>query len=109
LGHRDYQLLRIGKRIRQCRGRAVGYHQQASPNVNINLNVNLSGKSDLVFVTPNYTFATPVFGGQLGVSLGVGAGPSSADLNGTLTATVGPFTATRQGEISETRGGVSDL
>ena len=53
-------------------------------NVNINLNVNLSGKSDLVFVSPSYTFATPVFGGQLGASLGIGAGPSTADLSGAL-------------------------
>jgi hypothetical protein len=78
-------------------------------NVSINLNLNLSGKSDLVFASPNYTFATPVFGGQLGVSLGIGAGPSTADLNGTLTATAGPITVTSQGQISETRGGVSDL
>jgi hypothetical protein len=78
-------------------------------NVNVNLNVNLSGKSDLVFASPSYTFATPVFGGQLGVSLGIGAGASTADLSGTLTATAGPFTVTRQGQISETRGGVSDL
>lgn len=78
-------------------------------NVNVNLNLSLSGKSDLVFVAPSYTFATKVFGGQLGVSLGIGAGPSTADLNGTLTATAGPITVTRQGEISETRGGVSDL
>jgi hypothetical protein len=78
-------------------------------DVNINLNLNLNGKTDLVFVSPSYTFATPVLGGQLGVSLGVGAGPSTADLSGTLTATAGPITVTRQGEISETRGGVSDL
>jgi hypothetical protein len=78
-------------------------------NVNINLNVNLSGKSDLVFVSPSYTFATPVFGGQLGASLGIAAGPSTADLSGALTATAGPFVVTRQGQISETLGGVSDL
>jgi hypothetical protein len=78
-------------------------------NVNVNLNVNLSGKSDLVFASPSYTFATPVFGGQLGASLGIGAGPSSADLSGTLTATAGAIAVTRQGQISETRGGVSDL
>jgi hypothetical protein len=78
-------------------------------NVNINLNLRLSGKTDLVFANPNYTFATPVLGGQLGVSLGIGTGLSNADLNGTLTATAGPITVTRQGEISETRGGVSDL
>ena len=78
-------------------------------NVNINLNVNLSGKSDLVFVSPSYTFASPVFGGQLGASLGIGAGPSTADLSGALTATAGPIVVTRQGQISETLGGVSDL
>jgi hypothetical protein len=78
-------------------------------NVNINLNLNVNGKSDLVFASPGYTFSTPVFGGQLGISLGVGAGASTANLNGTLTASVGPITATQQGGISETRGGVSDL
>jgi hypothetical protein len=78
-------------------------------NVNVNLNVNLSGKTDLVFASPSYTFATPVFGGQLGVSLGIGGGPSTADLGGTLTAMAGPIIVTSQGQISETRGGVSDL
>jgi hypothetical protein len=81
LGHRHYQLLRIGKRASGNVGAArLAIINKLPQNVNINLNVNLSGKSDLVFVTPNYTFATPVFGGQLGVSLGVGAGPSTADL-----------------------------
>ena len=40
-----------------------------SPTVNVNLNLNLSGQADLVFLAPSYTFAQPVLGGQLAVSL----------------------------------------
>jgi hypothetical protein len=38
-------------------------------NVNVNLNLSLSGRADLVALTPSYTFATPVLGGQLAVGL----------------------------------------
>ena len=37
--------------------------------VNVNLNVALSGQADLQFIAPTYTFATPVFGGQLSATL----------------------------------------
>src|SRR6266478_9127577 len=53
-----------------------------SPNVNINLNVNLSGQADLMFIAPTYTFATPVFGGQLSATMaGVFGDRKSTRLN----------------------------
>jgi hypothetical protein len=77
--------------------------------VNLSLNLNLSARADLVLVVPTYVFATKVLGGQLAVSMAGAPGYTSADLNGTLTASVGGITATRQGEISDARFGNSDL
>jgi hypothetical protein len=77
--------------------------------VNVNLNVNLAAHADLVLVSPTYVFATPVLGGQLAIGMAGAAGRSSADLNGTLTASVGGLTATRQGEINDARYGFADL
>ena len=34
-------------------------------NVTVNLNATIKATPDLVFIAPSYTFATPVFGGQL--------------------------------------------
>ena len=60
-----------------------------SPTVNINLNFNLSGQADLVFLAPSYTFAQPVFGGQLAVTLASVYGRNSASIAGTLTGPLG--------------------
>jgi hypothetical protein len=80
-----------------------------NPNVKVDLNVNLTARPDLVLAAPSYVFATPVFGGQLAVSMAAGTGWSPADVNGTLTVMLGPLTATRQGEISDARTGFTDL
>lgn len=72
-----------------------------SPNVNINLNVALSAQADLMIIAPTYTFATPVFGGQLSASVAGIFGRNSADLNGTLTTAVGPIVTTRQGFLQD--------
>jgi hypothetical protein len=77
--------------------------------VNVNLNLNLKANPNLILVNPTYVFATPVFGGQLAVNVAGAAGRSIGELNGTLTASVGPFTATRQGGIEDGRDGFTDL
>jgi hypothetical protein len=80
-----------------------------SPNVNVNLNLNLNAHADLVLVAPEYVFDTKVLGGQLAVSVAGAPGYSSANLNGTLTVSAGPLAVVRQGTISDTRDGFSDL
>ena len=80
-----------------------------SPNVNINLNVNLSGQADLMFIAPTYTFATPVFGGQLSATVAGVFGRNSASLAGTLTATAGPLAAARDGFLSDALVSYGDL
>jgi hypothetical protein len=80
-----------------------------SPNVNVNLNLSLSGQADLVFLAPSYTFATPVLGGQLAISLASVYGRNAASIAGTLTASVGPLTATRTGMLADALTSYGDL
>jgi len=77
--------------------------------VNVNLNLNLKARADLVFLSPTYVFASPVLDGQLAVGMAGTFGHNSTSLIGTLTASVGSLTATRQGNISDSRDGVGDL
>jgi hypothetical protein len=77
--------------------------------VNVNLNATLRAHPDIILVNPSYVFATPVFGGQFAVNMLMATGRSIATVDGTLTANVGPFTATRQGTIEDARDGFGDL
>jgi hypothetical protein len=77
--------------------------------VNINLNANLKANPDAIFVVPTYVFATPVFGGQFTVGMAAVTGRSIATINGTLTASVGGLSATRQGTLEDGRDGFGDL
>ena len=81
-----------------------------SPTVNVNLNVNLNAQADLMLLSPTYTFATPVLGGQLAASLTGMFGRSSVGIDGTLTAGISPLPPiTRMGSISDSLTGVGDL
>jgi hypothetical protein len=80
-----------------------------SPTVNVNLNLNLNAQGDLLFLAPSYTFATPVFGGQLAISVASIFGRDAASLAGTLTATAGPLVTTRMGELDSSLTSVGDL
>src|SRR5580698_6821592 len=52
-------------------------------NVAVNLNATIKATPDLVFVAPSYTFATPVFGGQLALGVTEAVGRSVVGLDGT--------------------------
>jgi hypothetical protein len=78
-------------------------------NVNVNLNLSLSGQADLVVLSPTYTFATPVLGGQLSLGVASWFGKSSAGIAGTLTATAGPIVATRSGVLSDSLTSYGDV
>jgi hypothetical protein len=54
--------------------------------INADLNLRLNAQADLVLLNPTYTFATPVLGGQLAIGVTGLFGRSSANLDGTLTA-----------------------
>lgn len=77
--------------------------------VNVNLNVNVHANADIVFLNPSYVFATPVLGGQLALGMAAIVGENDTRLSGTITAGVGPFTATRSGSVSDYITGFGDL
>jgi hypothetical protein len=80
-----------------------------SPTVNVNLNLTLSGQGDLLLLAPSYTFATPVLGGQLTLSMAGVYGRSAASIAGTLTAVAGPIVATRTGTLEDALTSYGDL
>jgi hypothetical protein len=80
-----------------------------NPTLNVNLNASLHATADLAIIVPSYTFATPVLGGQLEVQMGTITGTTSANVNGTLTASLPPFALMRTDNISDTTVGFGDL
>jgi hypothetical protein len=78
-------------------------------NVNVNLNLSLSGQGDLVVLSPTYTFATPVLGGQLSLGVASWFGRSAASIAGTLTATAGPIVVTRSGILEDSLTSYGDV
>src|SRR5271167_4433864 len=61
-----YDSVRASGNIAAAREVTVG---RFNPSVNVNSNVNLQANPDIIFVNPSYVFATPVFGGQLALSI----------------------------------------
>src|SRR6266478_8468327 len=80
-----------------------------NPALNVSLNANLHASADLAIIVPSYTFATPVLGGQLAVQMGTIVGSTSANVNGTLTASLPPFGLMRTDSIGDTVTGFGDL
>ena len=80
-----------------------------NPNLNVTLNANLKANADLALLVPSYTFATPVLGGQLAVQMAAIVGNSSASVNGTLMASLPPFSLLRTDSIGDSVTGFGDL
>src|SRR5450432_2728320 len=80
-----------------------------NPALNVNLNANLHATADLAIIVPSYIFATPVLGGQLAVQMGTIVGSTSANVNGTLMASLPPFGLIRTDSIGDTVVGFGDL
>jgi hypothetical protein len=97
-----------GANVARARQITIG---QFNPTLNLNLTASLHAHADFVFVSPAYTFATPVLGGRATVGLGTLFGKSSATVSGTLTASLPPFTFVRSNSFAgtDTTGGNGDL
>ncbi len=80
-----------------------------NPTLNVNLNASLNASADLGFLVPAYTFATPVLGGQLSVSMTAVVGRTNAAVAGTLTATLPPSNLVRTDSIFDSVTGYGDL
>ena len=82
---------------------------QFNPTLTQSLNASLHATSDIGVISPTYVFATPVLGGQAAVSLAAIYGNSSADINGTLSSTLGPIAFSRAFDVSDSRDAFGDL
>ena len=74
-----------------------------------NVDINLKARADLAFVVPSYVFADKLFGAQASIALLVPYGRSHAEVDGTLTAAVGPIGFTVSGSRSDAVTGFGDL
>ena len=77
----------------------------------LNVSANLNADADLQFLVPSYTFATPVFGGQLALSMMGLYGRMNTSLTGTATATIPPAPPITllSGSVSDSSTGFGDL
>jgi hypothetical protein len=82
---------------------------QLTANVSGNLTGQLNASADLALLVPTYTFATPVLGGQLALGMMAVTGRMKADVDATLTGSVGPFGFTRSGSFGDSVSGFGDL
>jgi hypothetical protein len=80
-----------------------------TPTATANLSVNLNATGDLAFFAPTYTFATPVLGGQASIGFTAVVGRANAGLNGTLNASLPPFSILRTDSINDSVTGFGDL
>jgi hypothetical protein len=95
-------------------GADVAFARQVSrggltANFNANLNLNLNADADIGFVMPQYTFATPFLGWQATVGVIAAYGRNSVSVDGTLTASLGPFGVTVGGSRTDTTWGWGDV
>jgi hypothetical protein len=95
-----------GANVAEAREIQIG---RFNPSLMVTLNANLNANADLALLVPSYTFATPVLGGQLSVQMATIVGSTSANVNGTLTASLPPFTLMRTDNIGDTVTGFGDL
>jgi hypothetical protein len=78
-------------------------------NLTVNLDATLKADVDIIAVAPSYTFATPVLGGQLAVSLMAIAGRQFAQIDATITGALGPIGFATARSISDTLVSYGDL
>ena len=97
---------RSGGQVAAARQVTIG---RFSPTVNVSLDASLHPRVPANFVNANYVFATPVLGGQLAMGMTGVFGRPAVSLDGTLTASIGGFTATRNGSILDERFAFGDL
>jgi hypothetical protein len=80
-----------------------------NPVVDINVAARLAARPDLLIALPQYTFATPVLGGQATLVAVQGFGHNRVSVDATIEASVGPFSVSRSESLFDSRYGFSDL
>src|SRR5262249_42357728 len=86
---------------------------QIPANLNANLSASLNARADLALALPTYTFATPVFGGQLTVgAIGIYGRTDTSlagSVTGALSTPLGTLPFSRFDSISDSVSGFGDV
>jgi hypothetical protein len=105
-----YTSVSAGADVARAREIQIG---ELNPTLSVKLSAHLNSDADLQFLSPSYTFANPVFGGQLALSMtGLYGGVNTSlagTLTGTLTTPAGSIPFTRSASISDSVDGFGDL
>src|SRR5262245_54413921 len=72
-----------------------------TPNLTVDFNARLKARADLELGIGNYVFETPVLGGQAALGLMALYGRSSATLNASAFAALGPFSVFRAASFTD--------
>jgi hypothetical protein len=78
-------------------------------NLNINLDARLNAKVDVGVLSPGYTFATPVFGGQLAINVLALYGRQQANIDATVAGALGPIGFAVERNVSQSLDAWGDL
>ncbi len=78
-------------------------------NLTINLDARIKAAVDAIAIAPSYTFATPVLGGQLTVTMLTLIGNSQATIDANITGALGPIGFAASRSISDSLFSASDV
>jgi hypothetical protein len=81
----------------------------ATANLNVTLDARIKAAIDAVAIAPSYTFATPVLGGQLTITMLTLVGNSQATIDARLEGALGPIGFVRERSISDSLFSASDV
>ena len=70
--------------------RAIAFPNR-TVNLNVNLDAQLRARADIGVLAPGYVFSTPVLGGQLAINVLAVYGRQQAEIDATLTGSLGPI------------------
>jgi hypothetical protein len=105
-----YTSVSAGADVARAREIQIG---ELNPTLSVKLSAHLNSDANLQFLIPSYTFANPVLGGQLALSMtGLYGGVNTSlagTLTGTLTTPAGSIPFTRSASISDSVDGFGDL
>jgi hypothetical protein len=79
------------------------------PTLTLTASASLHNDTGFEWINPFYTFATPVLGGLITIGAGTPVGAGQTSLNGTVTASIPPFSMTRTDSLSSSVFGNGDL
>lgn len=100
------EFVRAGGEVASSRAIRLG---NATTNLNVTLDARLNAAVNAIALAPSYTFATPVVGGQLTVTMLTIVGSSNARIDANLTGTLGPIGFARERSISDSLFSASDV